>query len=52
MDYITPQNRQQITFSSLEDKIKADNPVHFWEAFVDSPRLEKLSFDDRESKMQ
>ena len=44
MDFITPQNRQQITFSSLEDKITADNPVRFLEAFVEQLELEKLSF--------
>jgi transposase/microcompartment protein CcmL/EutN len=44
MDFITPQNRQQITFSSLEDKISADNPVCFLEAFVEHLELEKLSF--------
>jgi len=44
MDFITPQNRQQITFSSPEDKIAAENPVRFLEAFVVHLELKKLSF--------
>ena len=44
MDFITPQNRHQITFSSLEDKITADNPVRFLEAFVEHLELDKLNF--------
>lgn len=44
MDFITPQNGQQITFSSLENKITADNPVRFLEAFVEHLELDKLQF--------
>lgn len=44
MDFITSQNLQQITFSSLEDKITADNPVRFLEAFVEHWDLDKLNF--------
>jgi hypothetical protein len=44
MDFTTPQNRNQITFSSLEDKIAADNPVRFLEGFVEHLELEKLNF--------
>jgi hypothetical protein len=43
MDFITPQNRQQITFS-LEDKITADSTIRFLEAFVEHLEPEKLSF--------
>jgi hypothetical protein len=35
MDFINSQNRQQITFSSLEDKITVDNPVRFLGVFVE-----------------
>ena len=44
MDFITPQNRQQITFSSLEDKISANNTVRFLEAFAEHLEPEKLSY--------
>jgi len=41
---LTPQNRQQITFGSLDDKIKVENPVRFVDAFVEHLELEKLKF--------
>ena len=44
MDFITPQNRQQVTFRSFEFKITADNPIRFLEVFVEHLELEKLSF--------
>ena len=44
MDFITSQNRQQITFSSLEDKITADNPVRFLEVLMEHLKLGKLRF--------
>jgi hypothetical protein len=44
MDFINPQNRRQITFSSLEDKITADNSVRFLEGFVEHLELGKLNF--------
>ena len=39
MEYITPYNRSQIEFSSLDDLVEQDNQVRFIEAFV-----EKLDF--------
>ena len=44
MHYIIPINRQQITFGSLEEKVAADNPVRFIDAFVDTLDLSKLGF--------
>jgi len=44
MNFITPQNREQITFGSLEDKITTDNPVWFVDAFEEHLELEKLIF--------
>ena len=44
MNFITPQNREQIAFGSLEDKITTDNPVRFVDGFVEQLELEKLIF--------
>lgn len=44
MNFITPQTRQQITYSSFEDKITAGNHVRFLEARVELLKLGKLSF--------
>jgi len=44
MNFITPQNREQITFGSLEDKITTNNPVRFVDAFVEHLELKKLNF--------
>ena len=35
MNFITTQDRFQISLSSLEDKIGVDNPVRFVDAFVE-----------------
>jgi len=35
MNFIKPQNREQITFGSLEDVIEPDNVVRVIEAFVE-----------------
>ncbi len=35
MNFITTQDRFQISLSSLEDKISVDNPVRFVDAFVE-----------------
>lgn len=34
MEYITPHNRSQIEFSSLDDLVEQDNQVRFIEAFL------------------
>lgn len=44
MEYIQPGNRQQFSFSSLEDSIEQDNPVRFIEAFVEQLDLAQLSY--------
>jgi len=44
MNSIIPQNREQITFGSLEDKITTHNPVRFVDTFVEHLELEKLNF--------
>ncbi len=44
MDFITPQNRHQIKFASMEDKITADNRVRLVAAFVEYVELVKLHF--------
>ena len=44
MNFITPQNREQITFGSLEDKITPHSPVRFVDTFVEHLELEKLNF--------
>ena len=44
MNFITTQDRFQISLSSLEDKIGVDNPVRFVDAFVEHLDLSKLGF--------
>lgn len=44
MDFIATQDRHQITFGALEDKIGSDNPVRFIDAFVEHIDLVKLGF--------
>lgn len=44
MEYITPYNRSQIEFISLDDLVEQDNQVRFIEAFVEKLDLTQLSF--------
>jgi transposase len=44
MNFIASQDRFQMTFGSLEDKITDENPVRFIDAFVDHLDLPKLGF--------
>lgn len=44
MQHITPKNRQQYEFVSLEDFIDKNNPVRFVDAFVEKLELDKLGF--------
>jgi transposase len=44
MEYITPYNRSQMEFSSLDDLVEQDNQVRFIEAFVEKLDLTQLSF--------
>ena len=44
MQFISGNNRQQVTFSSLEDLIATDNPVRFVDAFVEHIDLIQLNF--------
>ena len=44
MQYIASQDRHQVTFSSLEERIAADNTVRFIEAFVEHLELDKLGY--------
>ena len=44
MHFIATQDRFQITLSCLEDKITAENPARFIDAFVDHLDLTKLGF--------
>ena len=40
--YLVPENRLQMSFSSLEELIETENPVRFIDAFVDHPFLNIL----------
>ncbi len=42
MDFITPQNRKQIAFSSLDDKITADNAERFVAGFFVELEMDKI----------
>jgi transposase len=44
MNFIATQDRFQVTFGSLEDKITDENPVRFIDAFVEHLDLPKLGF--------
>ena len=44
MRFITGNDRHQFQFHSLNDKIAANNPVRFMDAFVDQIDLQKLGF--------
>lgn len=39
------QDRHQMQFYTLEDRISQDNPVRFVDAFVDKIELDKLGFE-------
>ncbi len=50
MNFITTQDRFQISLSSLEDKISVDNPVSFVDAFVEHLDLRR-SWGFRSTKL-
>jgi transposase len=47
MNFITGKDRHQLQFHSLDDRIAANNPVRFMDAFVDQIDLPKLGFVDK-----
>ena len=44
MDFIRGNNRDQVTFSTLESQIEESNPVRFVDAFVEHLDLSQLGF--------
>lgn len=44
MNYITPQNRFQTTFTTLDELIGSDNPVRVLDAYVEKLDLNKLQY--------
>ena len=48
MQHITGTDRRQITFSSLDEQIRKDNPVRIIDAFVEKLDLKLLGFVQRE----
>ena len=44
MDFIKGNDRDQITFSTLESQIDENNPVRFVDAFVEHLDLTQLGF--------
>jgi transposase len=44
MEYITPENRTQISFGSLDEGIEQDNQVRFIDIFVEKLDLSELHF--------
>jgi len=52
MPIITPKNRTQIEFKSLEDFIEKDNTVRFIDAFVEKLELDKLAFKTKPVKVE
>ena len=47
MQYIQGISRNQLQMGSLEDKIAADNPIRFIDAFVGFIDLQKIGFEPR-----
>ena len=47
MDYITPSDRHQVTFGSLDELIAPDHPVRFLDAFAEKLDLARLGFQVR-----
>ncbi len=45
MQYIQPQNRAQVTFTSLEDTVAPNNAVRLIDAFVEHLDLAQLKFN-------
>jgi transposase len=45
MKFIQPQNRSQVTFTSLEDTVAPDNAVRLIDAFVEHLDLSQLKFN-------
>jgi len=52
MNYIQGDNREQISFSSLEDSIAADNAVRVIEAFVEQLDLQQLQYNSNALKAE
>ena len=44
MDYIKGNNRDQVTFSTLESQAEENNPVRFFHVFVELLDLSQLGF--------
>ena len=44
MDFIKGNDRDQITFFTLESQIEENNPVRFVDTFVEHPDLTQLGF--------
>ena len=44
MQFIQGTSRHQTCFATLEDQVRADNPVRLMNAFVDKVELEKSGF--------
>ena len=44
MQHISPSNRLQLTFGSLEDPVATDDPARFLDAFVEKLDIAKLGF--------
>ena len=39
--YLVPENRLQMSFSSLEERIETENPVRFKDAYIGHPFLKR-----------
>ena len=50
--YFVPENRLQMSFSSLEELIEAENPVRFIDAFVDHLDFKQAGFLIQELKAE
>lgn len=49
MDYITPCDRHQVTFGSLDEMVAPENPVRFLDAFAEKLDLARLGFQVKET---
>ena len=50
--YLVPENRLQMSFSSMEELVEAENPVRFIDAFVDHLDFKQAGFLIQELKAE
>ena len=52
MQHITGISRNQMTIASLESSIASDNPIRFFDAFIENIDLKTLGFEVQTLKIE